>query len=217
MASVIIPCHNEAMNIAQVLRSIRNNYEVIVVDDGSQDNTKDVVISMGHIPVMHRHNKGKSSACITGVRKSRSDVCVFMDGDGQLSAKDIPKITGALCDADIAVGERDYSQIPFARKISNRYAAMCVNYIAGTKFSDVLCGFRGVRKKSFKKISFEKNGYFFESEMIIRASQQGMKIKPVKVDVDYSVGSRMPVHKSMHIAAWLTYLAVKKALTGKHK
>ena len=214
MTTVIIPCHNEAQNIGHVLKNIKKKYDVIVVDDGSKDNTKEVVISNKYKPVVHRKNNGKSAACITGVKNSKNDKCVFIDGDGQLSVSEIPKFIEALNHADVVIGERDYSSIPFQRRISNKYATICVNYIAGTKFKDVLCGFRGVRKKHFNKLNFEKKGYFFESEMIIRAAQNGLRIKPVKVSVDYSRGSRMPFHKSIHIASWLTYLAAKKMIRG---
>lgn len=218
MTSVIIPCHNEEKNIGKVLDRLKRTgkkYDVVVVDDGSIDMTKEIAISYGHKPVSHERNKGKSSACISGVKRSTKEKCVFIDGDGQLSVDDIPKVEKALNDADIVIGQRHYCEIPFARKISNKYAAKCVNYIAGTNFGDVLCGFRAVRKNAFNDLEFKKNGYFFESEMIIRASEKRLRIKPVNVSVDYSIGSRMPFHKSMHIAAWLTYLVIKKAVGGR--
>src|SRR3989344_2463651 len=215
MVTVIIPAHNEASHIGAVLARVGRDYDVVVVDDGSYDNTRDVVRSHGHVPVIHRINRGKSSACITGIRKSKSDRCVFIDGDCQLNAHEIPRVLDALDHADIAIGERDYRQIPWARRLSNRYAAWCVNYIAGTNFRDALCGFRAVRRNAFQKLRFKKQGYFFESEMIIRAAEQNLGMRSVLVSVDYSIGSRMPLSKSMRIAGWLTYLALKKAITRR--
>lgn len=209
MITVIVPAYNEGKNIGNFLSSL-NGYNVIVVDDGSTDMTASIAKNSNVSVLVLGKNSGKGFACIEGLRQSKTEYCVFIDGDGQLSANDVPKIVEALKGADIVIGERDYRAIPFRRRLSNSFARMCVNYITGRRFNDVLCGLRGVRKSAFDKLKMEKLGYYFESEMVLEATKRGLRIATVPVSVNYNVGSRMPITKSLAVALWLFSKAIKK-------
>lgn len=211
--SVILPAYNEEKNISGVLSRI-GSYDVIVVDDGSTDKTTDIAREHGFEPLVLEKNSGKARACMAGIRSSSQEFNIFMDSDGQLNPSEIPKFAEALEDADIVIGERRMKDIPWHRRISNKFARRMVKHISGREFGDVLCGFRGVRKGAFEKLQLRKGSYFFESEMLIEASKKGFRIKTVPVSVDYSVGSRMPFHKSMNIALWLMKEAVRKKVGG---
>lgn len=201
--SVIIPSYNEAARIGRVLGRIKNVHEVIVVDDGSTDRTYKEAEKFGARVVRLRKNLGKAKACIEGLNRSRHEYCVFIDGDAQFYPEEIPKIAGALKDHDIVIGVRNSKSIPVQRRLTNWLARKSVKLITGSDFPDVLCGFRGVRKKSFRRLSFEKEGYFFESEMALGAAKHGMKISFVPVKVDYEHGAKMGARHSLELGIWL--------------
>ncbi len=217
--AVILPAYNEGKNISSVLSKI-SSCDVIVVDDGSTDNTTDITRSCGFEPLVLNKNSGKAVACMAGIENSSRDFNIFMDSDGQLNPEEIPIFVEALKGADIVIGERRMKDIPLQRRVANMFARRMVKMITGKKFNDVLCGFRGVRKGEFRKLKLKKSSYFFEAEMLIEASRKGLRIKTVPVSVSYKdassrrIGSRMPLHKSMQIALWLMKEAVKKRITG---
>ncbi len=218
MLTIILPAYNEGKHIESLLSKM-SDYNILVIDDGSTDNTYDIANSMGYKVVRLENNCGKTRACIEGIKHSKSEFNVFIDADGQLNPKEIPSLVSALENADIVIGERNISDIPFQRKLSNIFARKMVNSIIkkqtdarGVKaryHSDVLCGFRAVRKSAFNKLELKKSSYFFESEMLIEASKQNLRIASVPVSVDYSTGSRMPFKESLKVAVWLMKEAVK--------
>jgi len=212
MITVIVPAYNEEDNIKAVIEKIPEKHKIIVVDDGSEDNTSRIVKSLGHDVVSIKKNSGKGRACLTGVKKSKTNYCILIDGDGQLDPKEIPRMVKSLRKADIVIGERSMSKIPVPRRISNTFARACVNYVTGLKFKDVLCGFRAVKKESFEKLNFKKLGYYFESEMLIEAAKNNLKITTVPVSVTYNKRKGMPVSKSIMVAGWLLKNVVKKSI-----
>ncbi|MEM7819425.1 MAG: glycosyltransferase family 2 protein [Candidatus Aenigmatarchaeota archaeon] len=212
MLSVIIPAHNEEKYIENILKKISDDYNVIVVDDGSSDNTAKVAESFGFKTIRLKKNVGKGAACLEGLKHSDDDFCIFIDGDGQLNPKDISNIANLLKEYDLVIGKRDMKKIPWQRRLSNKFARWCVNYLTGRNFSDVLCGLRGINKQKFKKLNLKKLDYYFESEMLLEAVKNNLSIIEVPVDVNYNVGSRMPFTKSIKIAFWLIMNVIKKSL-----
>jgi glycosyltransferase involved in cell wall biosynthesis len=212
MASIIIPAYNEEKHIENVLRNIPDGHHVIIVDDGSTDNTCKIAEAYGHKTITLEKNYGKGLACLEGIKQSKHNICIFIDGDGQLNPKEITKFIEALKESEIVIGQRDMKKIPWSRKLSNIFAKWCVNYLTNKNFSDVLCGFRGVKRNKFLELELRKMDYFFECEMLIEAVKKGVKISSVPVDVNYSIGSRMPVKKSMDVAFWLIKNVIKKSI-----
>ncbi len=207
MATIIIPAYNEEPNIEKVLISIPKKYKVMVVDDGSRDRTAEIVENLGYKCIRLSENKGKGYACRIGAEHADSEI-VFMDADAQFSSDDIPKFIEALNSYDIVIGER-IAGIPIQRRISNKFAIRFVNKISGQKLNDVLCGFRAIRKKKFFELELERDGYEFESEMIIKASRAGLKIGTVPVKVQYNEVRGMTVRKSIGLAFYLIKQRVK--------
>ncbi|MFC2143582.1 glycosyltransferase family 2 protein [Candidatus Aenigmatarchaeota archaeon] len=215
MVSVIIPVYNGAPFIGNTLKKIdKRKYDIIVVDDGSTDDTSKVVKSLGYSVVRIKKNSGKANACMTGLRKSKHDICVFIDGDDQHDPREIKKLLKKMKNFDMVIGERCYKDIPSQRKISNSYARILVNYITGYRFRDVLCGFRAVRRSKFNELQLKRGGYFFECEMILEAKRKDLKITTADVNVNYDTGSRMGITKSMAVAAWLFKEMIKKSIRG---
>ena len=210
-ASIILPAYNEEKNIGPVIENIPSGYEIIVVDDGSKDNTLEVAKKYGCVCIRLNRNHGKGFACKTGAKIASNENIVFMDSDGQLDAGDIPKMISALKTCGLAVGTRNINDIPSQRKISNNFAKVMVSKASGKKLGDVLCGFRAIRKKDFIGLNLMKKRYEIEAEMIIKAVRSGMKIKEVPVKVKYGIGSSIPIKDSLKVTSYIINEAVKKS------
>lgn len=202
-ASIIIPAYNEAERLGGVLGRIPRGYEVVVVDDGSTDGTAAVARSCGARVIRLSRNRGKMHACLEGAQRSRGDACIFLDGDGQHFPEDIPRVARALENADMVIGVRRMRTLPLHRRLSNWYARSLISFVSGRTFPDALSGFRGIRTQKLAQLSFEKGGYFFESEMDVQAARAGFSIAFVPIKVSYEYGANMSAAKSAEIAAWL--------------
>ena len=212
-ASVIIPAYNEGKRLGKVLRSIKKlnrRYQVIVVDDGSEDDTHAVAKENGFDAVRLEKNKGKGYACRTGAMHAKSSFLVFMDADFQFDPMQIPQFVGMLRENDMVIGVRNYKDIPMARKISNKFARTVVNKATGRNFTDVLCGFRAIRKDALLKLGLREDRYEIESEMIIKAAKKKLRISELPVSVRYN-GGGMSVMDSLRVSAYqLKHLLRKK-------
>lgn len=212
-ASVIIPAYNEGKRIGKVLRSIKKldrRYQVIVVDDGSEDDTHAVAKENGFDAIRLGKNRGKGYACRTGAMRAKSSFLVFMDADFQFDPMQIPLFVELLRKNDMVIGYRNYKDIPRARKISNKFARTVVNKVTGRNFTDVLCGFRAIRKEALVKLGLKEDGYEIESEMIIKAARKKLRIAELPVSVKYN-GGGMSLADSLRVSAYqLKHLLRKK-------
>ncbi|MBS3056769.1 MAG: glycosyltransferase family 2 protein [Candidatus Aenigmarchaeota archaeon] len=202
MTTIVLPASNEAKNIPELLESIPKKYKVVVVDDGSTDDTSELVKRLGYKCVSLGKNYGKGYACRIGAKHS-DDIIIFMDSDQQMDASDIIKFEKAIKKYDIVAGVRNFSDIPLQRRIANIFARYMVNKITIQNFPDVLCGFRAVKKDVFMKLNLQKDEYEFESEMLIKAVEHNLKIGFINVSIDYTRGSRMKSGKSLKLAWYL--------------
>lgn len=223
-ASIVIPVWNEKRNIGEVLKKIPRKYEVIVVDDGSEDNTKDVVKAFGFKPIVLERHSGKGKACLTGAENASSDFIIFMDGDGQHDPKDIPNMVSMLKRCDLVIGTRDYFKIPLHRQLSNKMANEAVSIITGKQLNDVQCGFRGIRKSKLKQLLLGSRGYEFEIDMIVGAALKKMRICEVPINVFYKlpgtnekIGSRMTKGSSLKLASHLAKSVAKHKIKNMRR
>ena len=184
-ASVIIPVYNEMNDIESVLRKIRKEYEVIVVDDGSDTNICGFLGKKAHKCIRLEKNMGKGYACRVGSMHAKCGKIVFIDVDSQLDPRQIPEFVSALDRADMAIGFRRRSDIPFQRMLSNIFSVFMVFVSTGRTYRDVLCGFRAFRKSKFLGMGLRSNRYEFETETMIKASRSGLKIIQIPVSVNY--------------------------------
>ncbi|MFW6047578.1 MAG: glycosyltransferase family 2 protein [Candidatus Woesearchaeota archaeon] len=136
--AIIIPAFNEQENIDKVIKGISGDRKIIVVDDGSKDNTARIAKKQAHKTISLKENKGKAFACHTGVKNSKDENNIFMDGDGQHDPKDISKIEKHMDDFDLVLGVRNMGDIPVHRKITNNLARLAIKSMTDKKFTDVL-------------------------------------------------------------------------------
>jgi len=201
-ASVIVPAYNEERTIKDVIRRVRNvskGYEIIVVDDGSADRTAEIAKQENAIVIKLGKNRGKGFACAAGSRKAGCEKIVFIDADLQLKPEEIPKFVSALDRCDLAIGVREMKKIPLQRRIANAVARK----ILGVPVRDALCGFRAARKRSLKKMNLTQRRYEFESEMLLAAARNGMKIEEVPVNVSYDAYKGIGMADSARIVLFI--------------
>jgi glycosyltransferase involved in cell wall biosynthesis len=208
--SVIIPVFNEADHISSLLSTLPDFYETIIVDDGSQDGTGDICRSMGYKVITLEKNSGKARACLTGASHATTEWCFFLDGDGQLDPQDIFKLLPFCSSHDLILGERSLSTIPFIRRGANFLATTTINKLFGTKFTDVQCGLRGIKRNQLLIMELTGRRYQFEVEVLIRALEAGLRIAAVPITVSYYGGSRMPFKSAMAIVKWLSGYTIRR-------
>jgi len=214
--SVVVPAKNEANNLPAVVKGIRSvskDYEILIVDDGSTDETSGVAKKLGCTCIRLNRNRGKGYACRVGAKHAANEFIVFIDSDSQLNPGEIPKFVRALEQNDVVIGTRRMTVLPWQRRMANSFSKKMIRVATGQRFSDVLCGFRAVRKSKFLTLGLEKNRYEFESELLIKSALKRFKIAQIPVYVSYDVGSRMRFKESLKVSGYLFKQAVKNAFS----
>lgn len=188
---IVVPAYNEEKRIGKVIEDIKKTkYPIIIVDDGSIDGTYKVAKKKRVLVLQHKINLGKGAAMKTGAEaafKLGADAIVFMDSDGQHKAKDLINFINALNKGfEIVFGIRSKaSEAPKVRFVGNRLASILISLLFGIYISDLLCGFRALTKKAYKKIVWESKGYAVETEMVIRTAKYRLKHCEVPVSTVY--------------------------------
>jgi len=191
---IIIPTYNEANKIESVIQNInKNKVDVLVVDDGSKDNTATLAKNAGANVLKNEKNQGKGSALAKGFSyalKNGYDAVITMDGDGQHSPDDIKFFLESASnnpEAHLFLGNRMHSakNMPLVRWITNIFMSMVISCVAGQKVNDSQCGFRLIRKEALQNLRLKSAKYEIESEMLIKASRAGFKIVPVNIQSIY--------------------------------
>jgi glycosyltransferase involved in cell wall biosynthesis len=147
--SVVIPAYNEGAAIAQVVQSLVDAgpwHEIIVVDDGSRDDTGAHATAAGAIVVRHPYNKGNGAAVKSGIRRATGEHVLIVDGDGQHSAGDARRLVSRLGEYDLVIGARSTStQATHARRFGNTALNRLASYLTGREIPDLTSGFRAAR------------------------------------------------------------------------
>lgn len=189
--AVVLPAFNEAKRIKETLVALKKfNLPVIVVDDGSTDDTYSV--SRMYCQVLrHKINLGKGAALKTGCEAAfllGATAVIIMDSDGQHKAADIPKFIDALSSGktDIIFGSRNLGMgVPFVRFTGNKAASVLVSLLFGIYVSDLICGFRAFTKKAYQKIVWQSLGYGVETEMVIKTGLANLRRLEIPVETLY--------------------------------
>jgi glycosyltransferase involved in cell wall biosynthesis len=192
---VIIPARNEEVSIgSMVIKAKKYANHVLVVDDGSVDDTAEIARLAGADVISHSTNMGKGQALKTGFYAAFDNgtkIIVTIDADGQHDPDEIPKVIAPILstEADMVIGSRylNGSNIPFIRRIGQMVLDHMTSMNSGMRVTDTQSGFRAFDIDSAKKFSFGQNGFSIESEMLTEAASAGLKIKEVDIGVRYDV------------------------------
>jgi glycosyltransferase involved in cell wall biosynthesis len=153
--SIVIPAYNEADVIGDVVASLAAAApwrEIIVVDDGSRDDTGARAVAGGACVVTHPYNKGNGAAVKSGIRKAAGDFVLIIDGDGQHPPEDARRIAARLGEYDLVVGSRSSStQATAARRLGNGALNRLASYLTGRQIPDLTSGFRGARRECLRE------------------------------------------------------------------
>ncbi len=195
--AVILPAYNEEVALGSlILRAKRHAQQIIVVDDGSTDKTSEVAELAGAEVIKHSKNLGKGAAIRSGFAAVKdAEVIVTIDADAQHNPDEIPLLAAPIIEgkADVVNGSRyikgNDENTPAYRRVGQKVLDTATSISSGSKISDSQSGFRAFSAKAIPYFRFKDKGFGVESEMLVDASQAGLKIEEVEIGVRYDVES----------------------------
>jgi len=222
MKLVGIPAYNEEKTIGDIVkRSLQYSDRVIVVDDGSSDDTVNVAKQSGATVVSHQKNQGYGAAVITlfdRARKENADILTIIDGDGQHDPGQIPLLVNTLQEnnVDVVIGSRfldNTSGTPGYRKRGIKIITSAANFGADFKVSDAQSGFRSYSKRAIDSIHPTETGMSVSTEILLKISNKGLSVAEVPITVSYN-GDSSTEHPVPHGIAVL--MNTLKFVSVKH-
>lgn len=192
--SIILPACNEAIGIQSVIKSLKLLHpqdQIIVIDDGSNDDTAQVAQKAGVDVITHPYTKGNGAAIKTGARAASGDVIVFMDADGQHDPADISRLLEKIEQGyDLVVGARQKgSQASIGRGLANLFYNKLASYMTGHKVEDLTSGFRAVRADKFREfLHLLPNGFSYPTTSTMAFFRAGYSVAYVPIHAAKRVG-----------------------------
>lgn len=192
--SIVIPAKNEAENLLGLLPELKSLYpeaEIIVVNDGSIDDTVAICEKNSVTVLNHKYSKGNGASIKAGARAASHDIIVFMDGDGQHQPSDVARLLEELSlGADMVVGARGKkSQASLARLIANFIYNKLSSWISGQKIQDLTSGLRAVRKNSFLKFLYLlPNGFSYPTTSTMAFFRAGLSVEYIPIETKERLG-----------------------------
>jgi len=192
--TIIIPAYNEEEGIADVitrLKKLPEKYGILVVDDGSTDDTYKIARAAGVKVIRHPYNKGYGAALKTGIRNVKADVVLLMDADGQHHPGDIKKLTQHIGEYDMVVGARTKkSKVSLLRRPGKRILSITANYLAGMKIPDLNSGFRALKKNvAMEYLHILPNTFSFSTTITLALINAGFSVKYVPIEAPKRIGT----------------------------
>ncbi|MDH0718436.1 glycosyltransferase family 2 protein [Acinetobacter junii] len=192
--TVVLPAKNESAAIGQTLAQIQQlqlAHEIIVVNDGSTDDTVQVAEKAGAKVITHPYSKGNGAAIKTGARTATGDIIVFMDADGQHDPQDIPRLIEKIDQGyDLVVGARQKgSQASVGRGIANALYNNLATYMTEQKVEDLTSGFRAVRAVKFREFLYLlPNGFSYPTTSTMAFFRAGYSVTYVPIHAAKRIG-----------------------------
>jgi glycosyltransferase involved in cell wall biosynthesis len=218
----LIPAHDEAARIAPVVARARAHLPVMVVDDGSSDDTVAVAEVAGAEVVVQRPNQGKGAALRTGFRAAverGARAVVTLDADGQHDPDEIPSFleADAAGPVDLVVGARDFRHMPLARRISNTLGGLAFSWAVGRRVPDNQSGYRLVSRRLMEALlDSGEAGFEFEVEMLTTCVRHGWPIGWVPIRTIYA-GEPSHIRPWRHLTSFIRMVAAaRRATRGGH-
>jgi glycosyltransferase involved in cell wall biosynthesis len=192
--SIILPAKNEVGAVGDTVGRIRQAFpdaEILVVNDGSTDDTAQVAEAAGARVITHPYSMGNGAAIKTGARNAIGQVLVFMDADGQHDPADIPRLLARLSDGlDMVVGARQSgSQASIGRGLANRFYNALASWMTGQKIEDLTSGFRAVRADKFREFLYLlPNGFSYPTTSTMAFFRAGYGVAYIPIMAAKRIG-----------------------------
>jgi len=191
--AVLIPSYQEGKRIGEVVRRVRASLDtVLVVDDGSPDDTAENAREAGAEVIIHSQNAGKGAAIKTGFRalmEKGVDYVIILDGDGQHLPEEIDHFLDAASKdcCGLLIGNRMHQTkgMPLLRLLTNRFMSWMISRRCKQPIPDSQCGFRMIHRDVIPSLFCESNAYDYETEMLLIAAQNGHRIGNVPITTIY--------------------------------
>lgn len=192
--AAVIPAHNEAKHIAQIISRTRQYVDyVIVVDDGSTDDTLAIAQQFGGnvLALQQELNLGKGATLKTGclaASQLKVDIIVCLDADGQHNPDVIPQFVAAITQqtVDVVFGRRKFdSRMPLMMLVGNRVLSTVIKQLFRVLIHDTQSGYRAFTTRAFQKLNWESTGYEAETEMIVHVSERKLSYTEIDIDTVY--------------------------------
>ena len=187
------PAYNEEKYIGSIVLQARQYAdEVIVIDDGSKDNTSMVAELAGATVIRHTKNEGYGSAIqsiMSEAEKRNADILIILDADSQHNPNEIPSLIEAISqDYDVIIGSREMQTnvIPRYRRVGQRILSSLTRFLSRAEVSDTESGFRAYSRKAVSTLDLKEKGMAISSEIVKSAAQKNLRIKEVPITVSYT-------------------------------
>ncbi len=189
----VIPAYDEGPRIGDVVDGVRAQAEVVVVDDGSTDDTSSSAREHGARVVRHLVNRGAGAAVATGIRRALdlgADIIVTVDADGQHRAEDITVVTRPVLEdeADVVIGSRflgGIDDMPLVKRIGNHSLTWLTRLLYGVPLTDSQSGFRALNRRAAELFELRVDRYGFCSEMVGEAARNSLRLVEVPIRSHY--------------------------------
>jgi len=193
--SIIIPCYNESKTINSLIEAVKKSpvkkREIIVVDDGSKDGTRDILSELNDPEVrviFHAQNQGKGAALRTGFNEAKGDICIVQDADLEYDPQEFQIVIQPILDgkADVVFGSRFQGGRPhrvvyFWHRIGNGLLTLMSNFFTDLNLSDMETCYKAFRREVIQSINIKENRFGFEPEVTAKISKMNIRIYEVGI------------------------------------
>jgi glycosyltransferase involved in cell wall biosynthesis len=193
--SIIIPCYNESSTIVSLINAVKqspvNDREIIIVDDGSKDGTRDILDKLSDPEVrviFHKVNQGKGAALRTGFQEATGDICIVQDADLEYDPKEFPLVIQPIVEgkADVVFGSRFQSGRPhrvvyFWHRVGNGVLTLMSNFFTDLNLSDMETCYKAFRREVIQSINIRENRFGFEPEVTAKVAKMNLRIYEVGI------------------------------------
>ena len=204
----LIPAHDEGPRIEAVVRAARRHLPVLVVDDGSTDDTGTRAEGAGATVLVQRPNRGKGEALRAGFRwaiASGYEAVLTLDGDGQHDPAEIPSFLAAYQTGapDLVIGRRDFARMPLTRRLANSASQRVFSWAVGRSIPDNQSGYRLLGRRLMEALDDSREaGFEFEVEMITTCIRRGYRLAWVPIRTIYG-GEPSHIQPVRHVSHFL--------------
>lgn len=215
--SVIIPVYNEVESIQTILKRVQGTklaHEIIVVDDGSMDGTRNILKKLdgkrGVRVILHEKNQGKGAAVRTGMSAAKGDVLLIQDADLEYDPRDYPELIKPIQEglADVVYGSRFLGRAHrvtmFWHLMANKSLTLMTNILYDTILTDMETGYKVFKRQVIEGVTFHANSFDFEPEFTAKVLKRKNRIFEVPITFnprDYTQGKKIKLHDAFE-AVW---------------